>query len=420
MASERSTQVRIKNTFIDVDDDESEMARRHRKARSKTEPSGVVEPLPDEDDEEDDESASPSSPASPPPTVLAGPGVAVGGQATVVKNTFIHVDDSTPSTQEARRARHKPNRTDGAGPPMVPEDEAAWPRPPGIGEPSPGGGMTAGMTTDVYPPTPEATPYWTSSGPAASSFSVGGGAGAGASDCMQPMKVVIKNTFIDVDDEDEEPGVRQARRPRHKTCPGHASDLDDATDGGTAHGSEHQPHESAYESVESIDPSSVAVTSLTVPRMQVNTMTISEVEGYFRTEWVVDARKLKGTDKQIVSPPFEVTLVPGMPPFSFKMTLVPKTIDRGGASFKKAEGVGHVQMKCHTDEDELKPLDRTRIRVSVGNEAQDIRGPFGHSFYDNLVFNLPKSQADWDFGAAADAAALALLVRVDMSAQGSQ
>ncbi|CAK0896021.1 unnamed protein product, partial [Prorocentrum cordatum] len=91
----------------------------------------------------------------------------------------------------------------------------------------------------------------------------------------------------------------------------------------------------------SVDVSMVKVTSITVPRMQVNAVTQSQVDGYCRTEWVVDARKLKGTDKQIVSPQFEVLLRRGAPAVSFKMTLHPKTTDaKGGVSFKKSEGVG--------------------------------------------------------------------------------
>lgn len=66
-----------------------------------------------------------------------------------------------------------------------------------------------------------------------------------------------------------------------------------------------------------------------------------------RIEWIVDARKIKGTDKVVVSPPFEM---PSMFSAIFKMMITPKFVmnGKGGASFKKSKGKGSVQLKCES------------------------------------------------------------------------
>jgi len=278
-----------------------------------------------------------------------------------------------------------------------------------------------------------------------SGASAGGSAGSvGALPEVQsedfPVRFQVKNTFIDV--EEESPGVRQARRARHKTVPASsgsgAQDEDEATPAGRSQTELSEETDSfslhsltrdtqadadvgrvdtltSSQGDSSVDVSMVKVTSITVPRMQVNAVTQSQVDGYCRTEWVVDARKLKGTDKQIVSPQFEVLLRRGAPAVSFKMTLHPKTTDaKGGVSFKKSEGVGHVQLKCHTDEDDLEAVGGASLRFAVGNPPKEIRGPFEHTFYDNVIFNLPRNHADWNFNAASDDQSLSLVVIVDV------
>merc|ERR1740130_529695 len=54
----------------------------------------------------------------------------------------------------------------------------------------------------------------------------------------------------------------------------------------------------------------------------------------YRIQWHVDARKLRGNDKQAVSPPFEISF--GGQAVTFKMMIYPKVVSdaKGGASFK--------------------------------------------------------------------------------------
>ncbi|CAK0891968.1 unnamed protein product, partial [Prorocentrum cordatum] len=65
-------------------------------------------------------------------------------------------------------------------------------------------------------------------------------------------------------------------------------------------------------------------------------LAVSRAGGACRVQWSVDAKKLRGSDKQAVSPPLELSLRPGAPPATFKLLLCPS----GGDSFRKAGGVG--------------------------------------------------------------------------------
>merc|ERR1719293_212184 len=71
--------------------------------------------------------------------------------------------------------------------------------------------------------------------------------------------------------------------------------------------------------------------------------------GATRIEWIVDARKLRGNDKQAVSPSFDLTC--GGRTLPFKMMIYPRQVcdQRGGASFKKSGGRGSVTIKCEAD-----------------------------------------------------------------------
>merc|ERR1712203_252231 len=67
----------------------------------------------------------------------------------------------------------------------------------------------------------------------------------------------------------------------------------------------------------------------------------------YRVRWTVDARKLKSTDREKVSPLFELGCGPE---FQFRMVMRPKKMDdnRGGACFKRARGRGTVELKLVT------------------------------------------------------------------------
>lgn len=351
-----------------------------------------------------------------------------------IKNTFIEVPDDEEEGDGSRRIRGNRNKTEPATGGLGRRVSFDGLEP---GDPAQAAAEDAPVGPDI-PPTPEGpTPYWAPP--------PGGAAGSatGALPEVQsedfPVRFQVKNTFIDVTE--DTPGVRQARRARHKTVPASSgsgaldedetpagrsqTELSEETDSFSVGSLNRAPSGNtdvgrvdtmtSSEGTGSMDVSMVKVTSITVPRMQVNALTQSQVDGYCRTEWVVDARKLKGTDKQIVSPQFEVQIRPGAPAIVFKMTLHPKSTDsKGGVSFKKSEGVGHVQLKCHTDEGDLEAVGDASLRFAVGSPPKETKGPFEHTFIDNVIFNLPRKQADWDFTAASDDLSLSLVVAVDI------
>jgi len=118
-----------------------------------------------------------------------------------------------------------------------------------------------------------------------------------------------------------------------------------------------------------------------------------------RINWTVDARKLRGNDKQAVSPPFSLNFGPQFHDIVFKLMLYPKVVSdsKGGASFKKARGCGFVQLKC---EAELSQADaNVQWRIVIGGVA---RGPVIHNFSNSAVSRLPKDKEEWEFSTAVD------------------
>lgn len=122
----------------------------------------------------------------------------------------------------------------------------------------------------------------------------------------------------------------------------------------------------------------------------------------FRIFWHVDARKLKGNDKQAVSPPFELAFGSDFPSVTFKMMLYPKVVNdaKGGASFKKAKGKGYVQVKCEAELSEAAAKAQVKFRIGVA--GQEPRGPQSHNFAQSAVCGLPKDQEEWDFNEVVD------------------
>merc|ERR1712066_906067 len=74
-----------------------------------------------------------------------------------------------------------------------------------------------------------------------------------------------------------------------------------------------------------------------------------------RIRWTVDARRLRSTDREAVSPNFE--LVAGSE-INFKMVMRPRKMEdtRGGNSFKKAKNKGTVQLRIVTALEETSRL----------------------------------------------------------------
>lgn len=132
-----------------------------------------------------------------------------------------------------------------------------------------------------------------------------------------------------------------------------------------------------------------------------------------RARWRVDARRLGSSDTQVVSPPMEVSLRPGAPAAVLKLMLCP----RGGGSFKKAGGVGQVQLKCCSDLPEgAWPPVAISVSVGSGRVSQASRGTFLHRFGSSAVFGAPREQADWDFEASVEDCVFTVTVEIALHA----
>lgn len=168
--------------------------------------------------------------------------------------------------------------------------------------------------------------------------------------------------------------------------------------------------------------SSIAVSSMPVsqsplyPQPQTLSCSYQTDLGLFEVQWFVDARKLRGNDKQAVSPPFELPLGPhGGSRAIFKLMIYAKsTTDRkGGACFKKARGRGTIQLKCQGDVLEASGDASFRIAIGSGVRAQPPRGPIAHNFASNAVRGLLEEEEEWDFATVIDDESLTFLVKLE-------
>lgn len=121
--------------------------------------------------------------------------------------------------------------------------------------------------------------------------------------------------------------------------------------------------------------------------------------------WVIDARKLRGSDRQLVSPPFSVSL--GAQTAMFRLILVPASLTdpkSSGLNFQKTSGWGIVQVKCEAVLPEAHGRMTYRFWVGAGERLQRPRGPICHNFAETAVSSLPKGEDLWDFNVAVDPA----------------
>eukprot|EP00929_Paragymnodinium_shiwhaense_P013344 TRINITY_DN1211_c3_g1_i1.p1 TRINITY_DN1211_c3_g1~~TRINITY_DN1211_c3_g1_i1.p1 ORF type:complete len:436 (+),score=116.09 TRINITY_DN1211_c3_g1_i1:154-1461(+) len=143
--------------------------------------------------------------------------------------------------------------------------------------------------------------------------------------------------------------------------------------------------------------------------------------GKSRINWAVDARKLRGNDKQAVSPAFEVGLGNNFPNVIFKMMIYPVAVSdaKGGASFKKARGHGFVQLKCEAELTDN--IAKVSYRISIGSGARQkpFKGPVVHDFARSAVSRLKKEDEEWDFNEVVDHEAMTFTVCLEiMPVQG--
>jgi len=129
-------------------------------------------------------------------------------------------------------------------------------------------------------------------------------------------------------------------------------------------------------------------------------------------QWTVDAKKMRSTDRVVVSSPFMLPLGGQLLPF--RMMLVPTVLCKTGRGhcFKKTEGRGIVQLKC--DASDLPQDANTRIQYSVRVGGERFRGPKEHDFREAMVCGLPRGQEDWNFAEAEDVASRTFTVHLEV------
>mmetsp|Transcript_44601 Transcript_44601/g.95859 ORF Transcript_44601/g.95859 Transcript_44601/m.95859 type:complete len:653 (-) Transcript_44601:334-2292(-) len=133
--------------------------------------------------------------------------------------------------------------------------------------------------------------------------------------------------------------------------------------------------------------------------------------------WAADARKFGTQDKQLVSPPFDLSL-PGFEAQQFALVIHPVAVhqSRRGSGFRKSKGRGSIEVKCLSTR--LPPnYPRVTFMVAVGNNGprrEPARGPVTHDFAEQSCAGLPKKREEWDLKAGVDEASRTLLVNVEM------
>lgn len=130
--------------------------------------------------------------------------------------------------------------------------------------------------------------------------------------------------------------------------------------------------------------------------------------GVFRIWWIVDARKLKSSDREAVSPPFQLILPRALRPVQFKMILRPSSmhVARGGSSFKKARGRGSIQVRCLEQlELEDTPDQGITLSLAVGSlktKGAPTWGPLQHKFSERTTLGPEHTLREWDFAQQVD------------------
>mmetsp|Transcript_85598 Transcript_85598/g.135786 ORF Transcript_85598/g.135786 Transcript_85598/m.135786 type:complete len:240 (-) Transcript_85598:110-829(-) len=158
----------------------------------------------------------------------------------------------------------------------------------------------------------------------------------------------------------------------------------------------------------------------TVPQPQTLTRAFSVKSGFFRVHWTVDGRKLRGNEKQTVSPPFELSFGHKFPSVTFKMMIYPEMVNegKGGSCFRKSKGRGYVQIKCEAELEESVAWVSFRISIGSGSKTVGPRGPRYHNFSQSAVTGLEegptKDEHIWDFTEVLDEASQTFVVCLEI------
>jgi len=145
------------------------------------------------------------------------------------------------------------------------------------------------------------------------------------------------------------------------------------------------------------------VARIAEPRAPVLQRAFSVNSAIFRIHWTVDAKVLKSSDREKVSPPFEVSM--GGKEIQFKMCLRPTVTSesRGGASFRKAKGKGTVDLRCLNEIDPARSCSMTfRVAVGKGSDAYRVSSTVRHDFSEKAICPLPETEEEFDFKTVTD------------------
>merc|ERR1711865_1197386 len=82
-------------------------------------------------------------------------------------------------------------------------------------------------------------------------------------------------------------------------------------------------------SLPAMPPGTSAANMAASPQPQALTRAFIINSMVYRVNWTVDGRKLRGNDKQAVSPPFELSFGGNFPAVTFKMMIYPKVVNDG-------------------------------------------------------------------------------------------
>lgn len=96
--------------------------------------------------------------------------------------------------------------------------------------------------------------------------------------------------------------------------------------------------------------------------------------------WIVDARKLSGRHRVVVSPPFRL---PQLPAAVFRLMITARGVGRD-ATFKNGQGAVTIQLKCESDLSQLMPT-KLSFDLRAGNCCQST----DHDFTRSVLLEFP-------------------------------
>lgn len=148
-------------------------------------------------------------------------------------------------------------------------------------------------------------------------------------------------------------------------------------------------------------PTTVSLVRLDVPRLMPaavgrESLDVESGGGISRITWRVSAKRLQGKDKQAISQACELDMGGRFRHACFKVLLC----TRHGESFQRAQGRGHLSLKCEPQVPEAVGRVQVCMWVGEGEGAQEPRGSFEHNFARNSLCGLPKAEKDFDFSTA--------------------